>query len=74
MDVAPKTVAAVGAGSFSIALVEIAQWILSYRNITIPPGVGAAFATVFSGIGAYYAPHSHVAQPQPEQYNPTTPL
>ena len=67
MNIAPKTAAAVGAGSLSIAFVEIIAWILGYWNITIPPGVGASFATVFSGIASYFAPRQQHPLDSPTQ-------
>jgi hypothetical protein len=79
--IAPKTTAAIGAGSISIALVEVLAWIFSYWNIVIPPGVGASLATIFAGLGSYFAPRSH-SEPTPgystppttSEYPPTTPL
>jgi len=58
MNIAPKTAAAAGAGSVSIAFVEIIAWILGYWNITVPPGVGASLATVFAAVASYFAPRS----------------
>ena len=61
--IAPKTAAAVGAGGMAIAIVSIANWILTMYHITLPPEVSAAFATLLSGFGAYYAPRSQPAPP-----------
>ena len=64
MDVTPKTAAAVGAGSLSIAFVSLVSWIMGFWHVTIPPEVGASLATIFSGAGAYFAPRS---DPTPAQ-------
>ena len=63
MNIAPKTIAAAGAGSLSIAIVEILAWILSYWNISMPPAVGASIATVLAVFASYLAPH-HTPTPE----------
>jgi hypothetical protein len=69
MEVAPKTAAAVGAGGVSIAIVSIASWVVGFWHITFPPEVAAAFTTLLSGLGAYYAPRG----PHPQPTDKTTP-
>lgn len=62
MNIAPKTAGAGAGGTFSIALVEILAWLLSFWDIVIPAGVGAAFATVFATLGAYFSPHHELTK------------